>query len=1367
MTAEFEKPSASAPSVTMSARDARRTFRRVVSLLLFIGTTAVLIWGAWWQPPRKNPFETPDILTWLFTPEPHRALASMPVVPSGRLTFNQRDLCKDLQGCGSLQKLPDGTFILTDSGTVQQNADAKGPQRRVRDLYWSQASSQIFALTEQGQLFSLAEGSPPRWRSFPLPRIQEEKTELQLHQSLMASACFSPDGTLLLAGYDDGTTRVWDTTQGTLIRIIQEGQRFGPVTTVTFSPDGTHFARGSRFGGIEVYERGGTLLFSITTHSTIASATFSPDGKRIMSILDGSTLQIWDTSNGAALATFSPHRGAILSAVYSPDGLRILTASDDGTAATLDSNTGTVLLRLKVQAGAVRSASFSPDGAHVVTVSSNGFVQTWDSQTGKSEREFSAGTSAILSVAYSSDGSEIMVASQSTIEFWGANNDASERGFPSTSSFGEWVALSRDGSMFAYANGNERFGLIRRLSTAPVVTSVTSSDAGTLWLVGTRGFLSSSKDGRTWHSNAPNDHVFVRVSAVGPDLGIVLGQDKVLYFLGLRVEDVGQTGIQAKADSPSTTRPSLVSKAVRIEPVPNQSLHSLEFVSETEGWVVGDNGLILYTNDGGAHWTTLHQQVGLQLTDIHVERAGVGWAIGKFADGRIGVVAANRPSAPSGPDGWEVLPNYLAPWYFLLGVPTLLLAGFMLLRSWRPDPPQPYQSIEEVANSDTPLRWSDADARTLRPLARGLSRFLRNVNTQPPLTLAVTGRWGSGKSSLMSLLMSDLQRYGGRAVWFNAWHHNDEEHLLASLFEAIRRDAPPGWWSWPGLAFRCRLFWRRSRYSLLNMLYIVLFIAIVITTIRTALPPFHVEELDNITRGLVGAVGENLAKSWGTIAAAALGGTTGIIALASLWLRGKLVALPANPAKLALGLARRASIGDFSDKLAFRHRFGEQFDDVCNALLTRTSPGLVILIDDLDRCPPDDVLKILEAVNYLVSAGPCIIVLGMDRRQIEYCVGLGFEKLVEGLPEEEMIYATSETPDKSGKQRAFARHYLEKLINIEVPIPMLDDSATEAMLSRAQDDGGPDDSDAPAWIKNTKQIAVNAFQIARVGLIAFFLGMLLTAAVERIRDANPMIAAKLTVGPSPASSTAQTSSIGTVSRHQAEKKPDSTSDEFVAARVKLESPPATAEIPPPRRWLWWGPTLLAIGLALLFGIAATLRRQRQIVKDSPDFEKALHSVKPVFVAVRATPRAIKRFQNRMRYLAARLRPAGYEPDVIDAALRWIGMRLGKTFVPPSWFEGRPTHGISEPSLILLGAVELVAPESFANSLELYTKVQSGSPAENLPEDLENAWKQLRTGFAAEGLSMPTLVEIARYATFVLNDFRPVTTHRADIISLVS
>jgi hypothetical protein len=122
-----------------------------------------------------------------------------------------------------------------------------------------------------------------------------------------------------------------------------------------------------------------------------------------------------------------------------------------------------------------------------------------------------------------------------------------------------------------------------------------------------------------------------------------------------------------------------------------------------------------------------------------------------------------------------------------------------------------------------------------------------------------------------------------------------------------------------------------------------------------------------------------------------------------LFLRGKLKALPIDPAHLLSDIRAKATLADFSDQLSFRYRFARAFDDVCHALRTRRQPGLVIIIDDLDRCPPEAVLQLLEGVNYLASAGPCFIVLGLDRAQIEYSVGLGFKELVEGVPDADVL----------------------------------------------------------------------------------------------------------------------------------------------------------------------------------------------------------------------------------------------------------------------------------------------------------------------------------------------------------------------------
>ena len=883
---------------------------------------------------------------------------------------------------------------------------------------------------------------------------------------------------------------------------------------------------------------------------------------------------------------------------------------------------------------------------------------------------------------------------------------------------------------------------------SPAVQSIASSTTGGLWVIGPDCYAWHSANGRSWTIVFVPIADFLALAAAGPEKAVALTEKNNLIFLNrLGAQSEGLLELQNQQDG----------KAITIPHASEFRLQALFFQDANTGWAAGTDGLILRTTDAGQNWSKLHEHVGLSLTDLHIEPSGVGWAVGKHPDGRKVVVAATRAELAQGADGWREMPCHLGPWFFLLGIPGVLLAGFLALRAWRPDPPPPVVSIEEVATSDEPLHWNDPDATVLKPLARGLSRFLRNVSTKPPLTLAVTGRWGSGKSSLMRLLMTDLTRYGGRAVWFNAWHHNEEQHLLAALFEAIRREAPPGWWSWPGLAFRARLFWIRSKRPLLNLTYVALFAGIALITLHVALPDFRAEEIGQLARTAAHLLGEEVAQTWQATLAMVLAGS-GSMALLALGLRGKLVALPANPAKLAAALARRASLGDFSDKLAFRHRFGKQFEEVCNALLTRTSPGLVILIDDLDRCQPADVLKVLEAVNYLVSAGPCTIVLGMDRRQVEYCVGLGFEKLVEGLPDDELIYADDETPDKAGKQRAYARHYLEKLINIEVPVPALDEAATDALLLRGVNGKKLDDGDGPAWLQAAKRACSGAFQVARVGLLAFAVGMLFTWGVDRWREPTSVTPSVVLGGSAYSGSAARPTAPTSPSVPQGEQRPS-----LELARVDLEPLPQTRKVPASGLWLWWGSTVLLIGVALLFGTAAVFRRKRQIVRDSPDFATALRCVKPLPAAMNATPRAIKRYQNRMRYLAARLRKAVHEPDGIDSLLHWLGNRIGRELVPPRWFEERPRPAISEPALILLGAIELFAPKAFANRAELFASLEHTTPGDERSIDRTAAWSRVRDAFAENALAMPTAAEIARYASFVPIRERPVQRQPGEVV----
>jgi predicted KAP-like P-loop ATPase len=67
-------------------------------------------------------------------------------------------------------------------------------------------------------------------------------------------------------------------------------------------------------------------------------------------------------------------------------------------------------------------------------------------------------------------------------------------------------------------------------------------------------------------------------------------------------------------------------------------------------------------------------------------------------------------------------------------------------------------------------------------------------------------------------------------------------------------------------------------------------------------------------------------------------------------------------------------------------RFAEDFAEAVNAFLKNVrnidKEKLVVFIDDLDRCLPENVIAILEALKLFLDDSPCVFVIGVDRAVI-------------------------------------------------------------------------------------------------------------------------------------------------------------------------------------------------------------------------------------------------------------------------------------------------------------------------------------------------------------------------------------------------
>jgi WD40 repeat protein len=76
-----------------------------------------------------------------------------------------------------------------------------------------------------------------------------------------------------------------------------------------------------------VWDISGKLIATLTGHQELVnSASFSPDGKRIVTTSVDNTAKVWDIS-GKLIATLTGHQDYVNSASFSPDGKRIVTAS--------------------------------------------------------------------------------------------------------------------------------------------------------------------------------------------------------------------------------------------------------------------------------------------------------------------------------------------------------------------------------------------------------------------------------------------------------------------------------------------------------------------------------------------------------------------------------------------------------------------------------------------------------------------------------------------------------------------------------------------------------------------------------------------------------------------------------------------------------------------------------------------------------------------------------------------------------------------------------------------------------------------------------------------------------------------------------
>jgi energy-coupling factor transporter ATP-binding protein EcfA2 len=215
------------------------------------------------------------------------------------------------------------------------------------------------------------------------------------------------------------------------------------------------------------------------------------------------------------------------------------------------------------------------------------------------------------------------------------------------------------------------------------------------------------------------------------------------------------------------------------------------------------------------------------------------------------------------------------------------------------------------------------------------------ANAQTPFVIAVTGSWGTGKTTFVKMLEATLRKQGHVCIHHNAWESDFADDPLVGLIEEIARAITSATVPEHATASVRRRI-RQTKSKTKDLLHAAGPVLLQIAT-KGALTSDVMKHFAEI----LGSSGDDIAKA------------------------------VSKYAEESLGRYRKAkeSIGNLQDQLA------ELVRQISTPEAGTKTP-LVFVIDELDRCRPTYAIQLLERVKHIFNVEGLVFVLAIDREQL-------------------------------------------------------------------------------------------------------------------------------------------------------------------------------------------------------------------------------------------------------------------------------------------------------------------------------------------------------------------------------------------------
>ncbi|PDW03301.1 hypothetical protein CJ255_09660 [Candidatus Viridilinea mediisalina] len=284
---------------------------------------------------------------------------------------------------------PSETDLFVATTLSVQRRDARDLKTQIWYVPLEQPPSAM-ALSPDGAHVALALGNRVELRGADNGAL---RTNLR-HNSAVQALAFAPDRTLLAVGVGSEAVIIWDVIQATAVGELRMHEIRDPMalpgtlTSLSFTPDGSHVATGDQNGNVVIWHlNSGQPLHNLSVGMRVISdLSFSPDGQVVAAASEG-----WRTEAGAVWL-WDRTDGSLIERLTLDDGERLLEP--------------------------VLRVAFSREGSSLVAGTAAGYLLRWTWPTGELEREAQGHGAAISALVLAAGGGMLSAGRDGVIRRW-------------------------------------------------------------------------------------------------------------------------------------------------------------------------------------------------------------------------------------------------------------------------------------------------------------------------------------------------------------------------------------------------------------------------------------------------------------------------------------------------------------------------------------------------------------------------------------------------------------------------------------------------------------------------------------------------------------------------------------------------------------------------------------------------------------------------------------------------------------------------------------------------------------------------------------------------------------------------------------